>query len=77
MEQNFIETRLDMLLEYMKNGFEQMHVSFREINSRLTGIDEHLEDVEDRLVGVERAVDSNTLQLLDHQKRVQRIEKMA
>ena len=85
-EQNSIEKRLDELTiimnsrfdamyEYMSVSFKEIRQDIRAIHGRLSDVEEKDIDTEDRLTGVEKAVDTDSIQLLDHQKRIRRLEK--
>jgi septation ring formation regulator EzrA len=69
------EERFDAMYEYMKTSFERVHQDMRAIHGRLTDVEEKDIDTEDRLTGVEKAMDAESIQLMDHQKRIRRLEK--
>lgn len=70
-----IDKRFDAMYEYMRVSFKQIHQDMVAIHGRVTDVEEKGIDTEDRLTGVEKAVDKDSLQLLDHEKRIRRIEK--
>ncbi|MDB5237334.1 MAG: hypothetical protein JWL88_436 [Parcubacteria group bacterium] len=86
MEQNAIKKQLDELTitmnmrfdamyEYMRISFKEVREDIRAIHGRLTDVEEKDIDTEVRLTGVEKAIDTESIQLMDHQKRIRRLEK--
>jgi uncharacterized membrane-anchored protein YhcB (DUF1043 family) len=70
-----VDKRFDAMYEYMSVSFKQIHQDMRAIHGRMTDVEEKDIDTEDRLTGVEKAVDKDSIQLMDHQKRLRRLEK--
>lgn len=72
-----IEKRFDAMYEYMSTSFGEIRQDMRAIHGRLSDVEEKGVDTEDRLTGVEAAVDTDAVKLMGHEKRIRRLEKPA
>lgn len=70
-----IDKRFDVMYEYMRVSFGEIRQDIRAIHGRLSDVEEKGVDTEDRLVGVEAAVDKDAVKLISHEKRIRRLEK--
>jgi len=73
-----MDRKFDALFEYMQKQFafllETMNEGFDRLSVRATKAELRLEDVEERAGIAERAIDADAVTIIDHERRITRLE---
>lgn len=78
MAKDPVVERLDRIahtLAVLHEGQGQIQEGTRDLKGRMGRVEEKLEDAREILDGVARAVDKDAVTVLDHERRIRRLEK--
>jgi hypothetical protein len=58
----------------MKSILQDLVAAVQELTHRMGKVEMRLGDVEERLDGIERAIDKDAVTIVDHERRIRRLE---